>query len=569
MLYTADFETIAYQEDGVTKARVWAWAICSIDDPDKITIGNTMESFMDWVARSDRDRLYFHNLKFDQSYIIDWMERHGYMHSTAKTPPDDKTYCTLISDMGQCYKLDIIVKKRDHHRKGICCYDSFKLLPMKVETIAKSFGLPISKLKIDYKAYREYGHELTEEETEYIKNDVKICAMALKQMFQMGLTKMTTAGNAIADFKTKYSKLSFRDRFPIIPNYIDKDIRQSYRGGFTYLKPEYADKDLGNMIVLDVNSLYPSVMYSEKYPYGEPVYFDGQYKYDKKYPLFVQMISCYFKLKPGYLPTIQLKHGYFFSANEYVTSTWNPKKECYIKCEMCLTSVDLKLFFEHYEVWDPQYLGGWKFRATSGVFHDYIDKWMEAKIKATEEGNKGKRQIAKLMLNSCYGRFALKPDCISKYPFLNREKDIIQYKPLDPETREPLYIPIGTFVTAYARNKTIRAAQSVYDRFVYADTDSLHLIGSQIPEGLEVDPVKLGAWKHESSPTRARFIRQKTYIEEIDGKLNVTCAGMPSTCHAAVTWDNFHPGAVYHGKLLPKTVPGGIILEDTDFTIQI
>ena len=569
MLYTADFETISYQDHGITKARVWAWAVCSIADPEHIIIGNTMESFMEWVQKSNRDRLYFHNLKFDQSYIIDWLERNGYTHSTAKNPPANKTYTTLITDMGQCYTLDIIYKKDAKKPKGVKCIDSLKVLPFSVDAIAKSFGLPISKLSIDYKAYREYGHKLTQEETEYIKHDVQIMAMALKILFGRGLTRMTTASNALADFKTDYSKLQFRDRFPVLAHGIDKDIRQSYRGGFTYLKPEYADKDLGNMIVLDVNSLYPSVMYDEKYPIGEPVFFEGKYKWDKKYPLFVQMFTCKFKVKEKHLPTIQIKHGYFFQPNEYITTTYDDKLKCYKDCTMCLTSVDLQLFFDQYDVFDLQYHSGYKFKVATGIFHRYIDYWISEKIQATKDGNKPQRTIAKLMLNSLYGKFAMKTEAKSKQPYLDPDQDVIKYRTLLPDTREGLYLPIGCFVTAYARNKTIRSAQSVYDRFVYADTDSLHLLGTELPKNLDIDPYKLGAWKHESSPTRARFIRQKTYIEEIDGELNVTCAGMPKQCHDAVTWENFHPGAVYHGKLLPKTVPGGIILEETDFTIQI
>lgn len=569
MLFTADFETIDYQDQGITKARVWAWALCSIENPEQIIIGNTMESFMAWVEKSNRDRLYFHNLKFDQSYIIDWLERNGYTHSTAKNPPANKTYTTLITDMGQCYTLDIICKKDPKKSKGVKCFDSLKVLPFSVDAIAKSFGLPISKLSIDYKAYREYGHELTTEETEYIKHDVQIMAMALKILFGRGLTRMTTASNALADFKSDYNKLKFRDIFPVLVPGVDKDIRQSYRGAFTYLKPEYKDKDLENMIVLDVNSLYSSVMYDEKYPVGEPIFFEGKYKYDKKHPLFIQMFTCKFKVKEKHLPTIQLKHNYFFQPNEYITTTYDEKLHCYKDCTMCLTSIDLQLFFDQYEVFDIQYHNGYKFESATGIFHRYIDYWISEKIQATKDGNKPQRTIAKLMLNSLYGKFALKTQVKNKQPFMDHEKDIIRYRTLEPDTREGLYLPIGCFVTAYARNKTIRSAQSVYDRFVYADTDSLHLLGTELPDNLDIDPYKLGAWKHESSPTRARFIRQKTYIEEIDGQLNVTCAGMPKQCHDAVTWENFHPGAVYHGKLLPKTVPGGIILEETDFTIQI
>ena len=127
---------------------------------------------------------------------------------------------------------------------------------------------------------------------------------------------------------------------------------------------------------------------------------------------------------------------------------------------------------------------------------------------------------------------------------------------------------MASFITAWARYKTITSAQSVYERFIYADTDSLHLVGTDLPENLEIDPTKLGAWKHESTFTRARFIRQKTYMEEIDGKINITCAGMPKQCYSHVTWENFREGNSFEGKLMPKRVVGGIVLTETDFTIK-
>ena len=233
---------------------------------------------------------------------------------------------------------------------------------------------------------------------------------------------------------------------------------------------------------------------------------------------------------------------------------------------LCLTNVDLELFMEHYNVFNMEYHSGWKFKSTIGLFKDYIDKWNKVKMESTLNGNKAMRTLAKLMLNALYGKFALNPGVQSKLPWY--DNGVIKYKLGEKETREPIYIPVGTFITAWARYKTISSAQKVYDRFVYADTDSLHLVGTEIPDMLEIDPVKLGAWKHESTFTRARFIRQKSYIEEIDGVLNITCAGMPDRCYQYVTWDNFHTGATYAGKLGMAHVNGGIVLKDIPFSIK-
>ena len=89
-----------------------------------------------------------------------------------------------------------------------------------------------------------------------------------------------------------------------------------------------------------------------------------------------------------------------------------------------------------------------------------------------------------------------------------------------------------------------------------------------MPDNIEIDNVKLGAWKHESTFTRAKFIRAKSYIEEIDGKLKVTCAGLPESCHKLVTWENFELGTEYFGKLQQKKVKGGIVLQETTFKLK-
>lgn len=43
---------------------------------------------------------------------------------------------------------------------------------------------------------------------------------------------------------------------------------------------------------------------------------------------------------------------------------------------------------------------------------------------------------------------------------------------------------------------------------------------------------------------------------------------MPKTCYDYVTWENFKTGFTCSGKLTYKHVKGGVLLVDTDFTIQ-
>ena len=56
----------------------------------------------------------------------------------------------------------------------------------------------------------------------------------------------------------------------------------------------------------------------------------------------------------------------------------------------------------------------------------------------------------------------------------------------------------------------------------------------------------------------------KFYYSEI----NITCAGLPSQCYNAVTFENFKEGFKCSGKLMFSHVKGGVKLVDTEFTIK-
>lgn len=570
MSFVADFETTTDPKD----CRVWAYAICDIENPENVNIGITLDSFMNWCNwKGGNDTVFFHNLKFDGGFIIDWLLKHGFKHVENPEERESNTFTTLISDKGLFYQIEVIFWKQGKKIKKITFQDSLKLLPMPVEKIAKAFNLPISKLEIDYKKDRPKGHLLTKEEIDYIKNDVKIVAFALNYLFNEGMTKMTTASNALAEFKSVITPKNFERWFPM--PYYDEDVRQSYRGGFTYLNPKYKEKDVGAGIVLDVNSLYPSVMYFEKLPFGEPIFYEGKYEPDPLYDIYIQMITCQFKVKENHIPTIQIKHSAFFSPTDYIEDSQD------LEVTMCLTSVDLELFLDHYDVYNLEYHSGWKFKSATGMFKSYIDKWSANKIKAKEEGNGGLYTLSKLMLNSLYGKFATAPRIRGQIPYLDESSGVVKYRYSEYSEKDPIYVPIASFITSYARNKTIRSAQKVYDRFIYADTDSLHLEGLEIPDNLDIHPTNLGAWDHETTFQRARFLRQKSYVEDLNPpetwgtdnydmkKFKITCAGMPKACHKYVNFDNFRIGNSFTGKLQPKRVNGGVVLMDVDFTLKL
>lgn len=573
--FTADFETTT----DVNDCRVWAYALCEIGNVDNFIYGNNIEDFIKFCSdKKENYLILFHNLKFDGEYIFNYLLNNGFSYVKDKRERRDKTFTCLISDMGQFYSIEIYFHVTKKHTNKVTIYDSLKILNFPVEKIAKDFNLPIRKLELDYKEKREIGHELTKHEIDYIRNDVEIMARALEYMYNENLLKMTIGSDALANYKEMNK--NFSRYFPILDFPIDQDIRKSYKGGFTYLNECYIEKTVGNGLVLDVNSLYPSVMKNEYLPFGEPLFFEGKYEEDKLYKLYIQCITCSFEVKKGMIPTLQIKNNPSFVPNEYVKSSDGDL------VTLVLTNVDFDLFFSHYNVYDITYHGGWKFKALKGLFNNYIDYWTERKINAKKENNNVLYIISKLMLNSLYGKFGLNPKVRGKIPYLNDE-GVVKYKLTDMEIRNAIYIPVATFITSYARRKTITTSQAIKDYtinkyhkdyYIYSDTDSIHLLempDDELAQFVDIDDFRLGAWKIESKFTRGKYIRQKCYIEEYEDKLNVTIAGLPKKLGKYVNFKNFNKGMTIlasdedkEHKLSFKHVKGGVILVDTDFTIK-
>lgn len=591
MIYTADFET----NNSTTECRVWSYGICCIDEYYTYSDGNNIDDFISELKQLLKQGntthtstvVWFHNLSFDGEFIVNKLFRMGftYVEGEKSRKLEPNQFSALISDMGQWYCIKICFRRG---RYGIVTIqDSAKVLPFSVSEVAKSFGLEEKKGSIDYDTIRPIGYTPTAEEKEYQYNDCLIMAKALKVLFNQGHVKMTAGSNALASYRSIVNKKRFDNWFPQLTDDTDAFIRRSYKGGWVYAAPAYKNTILGEGLVFDVNSLYPSRMKFELLPYGEPRFYTGEYSPSEDYPLYVQRFNCSFELKKNKLPTVQLKGHYGFSNTEYATTSNGEI------VELTMTNVDFELFKEHYNVKHLEYLDGYMFKGCYGMFDAYIDYWMDVKIDAEKRGDKAMRTLAKLMLNSLYGKFAKRPKGKSKHPRLDAEGKLEFYLG-EEEDHGKLYIPVGTFITAYARNYTIRCAQKNYKTFAYADTDSLHLITKNVPKNIETSQTELGKWKLEMKFIRAKYIGPKCYLEEekkspadliemarkqewqetelMDFErgciTKITCAGLPKKLHKEVNMDNFNVGLVVYGKLKPTHVPGGKILTKTTFEIK-
>ena len=556
LVYAADFETTTDEND----CRVWAYGIAKIAAPDKVKFGTSVIEFLRELVKSN-STVYFHNLKFDGMFIINALLEQGYEWSPNRRLAP-REFSTLYSDTGKLYSINV----RWSHKAVTEFRDSLKKLPLSVERMAKAFNLPEVKGELDYHAYRAPGHKLTREEKDYIAADVTIVARAVGETLAEGMNKLTIGADSLAEYKRIYGTKRFANTFPVLSDEWDDDIRAAYRGGYTYADKRHSGKVLETPgQVYDVNSLYPSVMRLRRLPYGTPTRGVGRPPLgDDRLRIFRVTMTA--RLRKNHLPIIQLKKSFQFHESEYLERIDEPHT-------VSVTNVDWEMWNKHYVIDVHAWHGYYEFDSALGLFDDYIDKWMD--VKANSVG--GKREIAKLHLNSLYGKFATSRDITGKYPIL-ADDGSVKWVRGEKETRPPIYTAMGVFITSYARETMITAAQENYDIFAYCDTDSLHVLGEQPPKGISIHESELGAWKHEGNFDRAKYLRAKAYAERIiwepkhgsiPPRMDVKLAGVPVGLSAKLSFDDLSPGTVIHGKLVPRNVPGGVVLKESPYEIKL
>lgn len=584
--FMGDFETTVYK--GQVNTEVWASALVELFS-DKVTILHSIAETFDYlVSLNCNVVVYYHNLKFDGAFWLSYLlvdkkftqayDKIGDKETDVKWKQQFKmfnnTFKYSISDRGMWYS--IIVKVKNHF---IEIRDSLKLLPFSVKRIGESFGTKHKKLDMEYTGFRYAGCDITKEEQEYIANDVLVVKEALEIMFKQGHNKLTIGSCCLEEYKkicrtSLEIQLDYAEMFPNLYDFkIDKQehkydnagdwLRKSYRGGWCYLVKGKENKIKTNGTTADVNSLYPSMMSSKsgnKYPIGLPKFWTGNFIPEealKENMYYFVRIKTRFYIKDNYLPFIQVKGDLKYKGTESLedSDVYNhengQKYPYYIdkngniqqaKVELTLTMTDYQLIKDHYELVDFEIIDGCYFYSMVGIFDEYINKY--AKIKKESKG--ALRELAKLFLNNLYGKMASSTDSSFKIAYVKDDKSIGFMQVVENE-KKPGYIAIGSAITSYSRNFTIRAAQKNYygaekRGFIYADTDSIHcdLLPQEI-KGIEVDDKEFCCWKLESCWDKAIFTRQKTYIEHVTHENlipldeskqynNIKCAGMPKKC---------------------------------------
>lgn len=559
--FVADFETI--QRDNIED--IWLFDICNIVNLRHKT-GYTMQEFLNIIDNAKTScKIYFHNLKFDGSFITDYLLKNGCKMSCEGGLKLKKgSFFLLVTEFGSFFKLQY----KNKNNKIISIIDSLKLIPLAVSKIAKDFKLPISKGTIDYKKPRPKGYIPTENELEYVKKDTEIVAYAIKYMLDNGHDKLTISGCAFEEFKKTIGKVKYSDYFGKWENNndltLDKEIRGSYRGGFCQVNPMYKAKTIKQPVFYyDVNSLYPYIMRSYPLPVGMPIHGVGKCENNNKY--FIQKIIVNMEVKEGHIPCILDKNQYMRN-DKYIIDTQNGIENTTI---LTLTCFDLELLYKNYYIYHIEYIEYWIFETKNDIFKNYVDKYTEKKIQADKDGNGALRLLCKLLLNSLYGKFGQNPERCRKVPYIG-EDNILHFDTTQKQVATKFhYLPIATFITSLARKLILDQIEVIgYKNWVYSDTDS---ILSLVPfnDNL-IDDRELGKFKVEHIFKKTRVLGPKSYWG-IDTTNNITCklCGCEKGAVKNLPIGKFNYNQIIkNGRKMLVSVEGGKRLIDIDFTIK-
>lgn len=480
---------------------------CLMDSNGKLVIkSNNLDDLFIYVSKlKTQVTIYNHGFDFYVNHIETYLLENKYTCSNKSffESLDWMEYSVLRNNLNYVYNLKIKLNSHSY----ITFLDSAKL-----------FNIPIKKLVLNfYESYTEttdrfYTKESKPTKQEFL-NMVKECntirQLVNSVLLENGISKMTRSAYAFYNLRKTYNKYNndmFDTHFYKIDVSEHNKLRKAYFGGIVYLKENIENKVIENVDIYDINSSYSSSMRNDYLPYGEYSEFDGLYRGDKK--LYIQKIKCGFKLKEQGIPFLAKKW------NKFKDPIYSDKDLMDDFKILHLTNIDLKMFFENYYITtEIEWLGGWEFNSKKGMFKEYIDDKMNKKIIARQNGNVIDELNAKLDMNAGYGKFGQSVDMVRKTTILKDE--MLDFNNKQSNESAQNYLPMAIFIASNARKRLMDVATKYYDRLLYTDTDSVHLINKDLDtKYIPIDRNKLGFWKLENRCNKVKYIAEKTYLIE-------------------------------------------------------
>lgn len=311
--------------------------------------------------------------------------------------------------------------------------------------------------------------------------------------------------------------------------------RGSYHGGLNLMADDGYIRKHGNGIVLDANSLYPYVMLNCSYPVGTPwqvsreTFGDTVKRARRGEVYYFIHVKAAFTLKPDGVPCVAMskkdplrwchdRQWMHDSAFIKVDGSRNRKLDV---IDLYLTQTDFELFTANYDIQTIEWCECFAFQAKTGVFNEYVNMWYSLKKTCTG----GRKRVAKIMLNSLSGSMARRTDYINGIVYFDeRGLAAVKYDKIT-QSNPKCYVHIGSAITSYSRAIMVNAIRANKERWLYTDTDSLHLLGNDIPDNIRISD-NIGDFKVEKTFDEIEYYKLKEYGYKDSTGYHFTLAGV-------------------------------------------
>ncbi len=454
-------------------------------------------------------------------------------------PTDEPMKKALIKRYGKKEGLEEYKKWREDNGTKISFRDSCRMLPFSLKSLCENFN--VEHMKQDWDHTKTTG--VTPELLEYLKHDCMGLWEVIKRYYEWPLiqkagTAYTIAGQAIKVLRTFITKPIFS-----LDLEVDEFVREGYFGGRTEIfKPLYdGRKTKKKLKCFDVNSLYPTVMQQNDFPsafkYWTYSYMPkelGVYEVEVDVPedmwlpplgTVIEVPSTNVRGNTVYSKKFAFPVGRF-------KGKWTTWEIEYAK------SVGVKIVS----------IGRGAIFVNGGkIFKSYVDSLYEIRKKSPKQSVDN--VMAKLLLNSCYGRTGIRTDReivtldrgqLGATPFMDlqsAEGRNIRLVTEPTSLKTFTNVAIACFVTSAARIFMHKIYMKCKKDIYYTDTDSLFTT-----KDLPRDDENLGGMKLEYEVDTACFLLPKTYaVKNLNEKIfkMVGKTGKKEESHSKVVMKGF------------------------------
>lgn len=405
-------------------------------------------------------------------------------------------------------------------RSGLEFRDSYALLPESLNALAEGFGFKGKK------AYDDYENHADEKKLyEYLKYDCELTHQIL-MAFANELPvepRMTIAATALRVWRSMYPKLWRWLRNHKLTRAATEFLREGYYGG----RVEVFRQMGTGLNYYDVNSMYPAEML-KPVPWGYWTWVSGAFarrSMARGIPGFYQAKVTVPNMNIPPLP--KRRDGKLLFPTGRIKGVWAlPEIEYAMTLGVEINHVTKGLIFKESKV----------------IFEDYVKRFWSMK----NESKGAKRVVAKLMLNSCYGKFGMRSKfstIIGPQEAMERmrlgesieefDRDLGLYVAEDIARRDFIRPEIAAYITARARvhlHRGMAWLESNGNSVYYCDTDSIitDYNGKSLAGDFKCGEA-LGEWEYEKSIMRGIFLAPKTYILlDYQGGTETALKGIPS-----------------------------------------